>query len=270
MPAGAGISGNVIDAGRNSHADQPDTCGTLPDILSQRGPAIAIPDIGLCSVDGITPLATSIQEQTTAESLVPYSTSNVQNESVVAWQLGPCSGDSSDFLRSRGASSRDGQTQLFSAGTEPLHRRHVATSSAVAVHKTPTTSNQGKNLTCDRPDCNKTFARQWELKRHHESKHSAVKQYVCPVVGCNALRGGGVPAFSRPDKLTSHIKSVHVGTDATAACPAGTCADLPMDLDILGAHIQLYHPNRKQEGETGRLLCAVFNATRAASKAESA
>jgi hypothetical protein len=70
-----------------------------------------------------------------------------------------------------------------------------------------------------------------------------------------------VPAFARPDKLTAHIRAAHQGKGARAVCPAATCADTPLELDLLGVHVKLQHLTSRHEGVIGGMLRAVANAT---------
>ena len=117
-----------------------------------------------------------------------------------------------------------------------------------------------KNLTYDYVSCDyrKTFLRKWELQRHVAAKHTTGKPFWCPVVGCNKDREA--PAFARPDKLTAHMRAVHRNKDAQAICPAATCPDTPLKLDILGVHIKLHHLGSKPRGVIGGMFGAMMNA----------
>ena len=107
--------------------------------------------------------------------------------------------------------------------------------------KKPVERGSGENLTCDHDGCSYkgAFPRQWKLQRHIASKHTTEKPYWCPVVGC--VKGNGAPAFARPDKLTAHVRAVHYGTDVKAICPANTCTDKALTLDLLGVHVKSEH-----------------------------
>ena len=72
---------------------------------------------------------------------------------------------------------------------------------------------------CPHEDCKssiKTFPRKFELDRHCAQKHSSIRAYTCPVVGC--LRGPHPANFARLDKLTDHIRSCH-SDQPRLACP---------------------------------------------------
>ena len=118
----------------------------------------------------------------------------------------------------------------------------------------------GASLKCGHADCNYkgTFPRQWELQRHVAAKHEKVKPFWCPVSGC--VKGSRPPAFTRPDKLTAHIRAVHQGKGARAVCPAATCGGTPLELDLLGVHVQLQHLTTRHDGVIGGMLRAVANA----------
>lgn len=120
----------------------------------------------------------------------------------------------------------------------------------------------GAGLRCNHSGCKYEgdFPRQWELQRHIVSKHMSEKPFWCPIVGC--IKGRVAPAFARPDKLTQHVRAVHHRGDARAVCPSGGCADMPLELDILGVHIKLQHlsSKNKPEGVSGKFLRAMINA----------
>lgn len=60
-------------------------------------------------------------------------------------------------------------------------------------------------LSCDHKG---TFPRQYELRRHIDSRHSVDKPYRCLARGCLG-KGNAATAFQRSDKLTSHIMTMH-------------------------------------------------------------
>lgn len=118
----------------------------------------------------------------------------------------------------------------------------------------------GKTLTCDHAGCSYagTFRRPWELQRHVAAKHSTERPFWCPVIGC--IKGRGAPAFARPDKLTTHMRTVHRNKNVQAICPAATCPDTALELDVLGVHIKLQHLGSKPGGVMGGMFRAVTNA----------
>jgi hypothetical protein len=139
-------------------------------------------------------------------------------------------------------------------------RGRVQVSVAPQSASGPTDPANEKNLTCDHAGCDyhRTFRRQWELQRHVAAKHTTEKPYWCPVIGC--IKGRGAPAFARPDKLTAHMRAVHRNKDAQAICPAATCPDTALKLDVLGVHIELQHLWSKPGGVIGGMFRAVKNA----------
>jgi hypothetical protein len=118
----------------------------------------------------------------------------------------------------------------------------------------------GVDLKCEFAGCTYegTFVRQWELQRHVSAKHTKDKPFWCPVVGC--LKGRRAPAFARADKLTAHIRAVHCNREARAVCPASSCGDRAVELDLLGVHVRLQHLTKKHGGVVGGLLRAIANA----------
>lgn len=94
------------------------------------------------------------------------------------------------------------------------------------------------------------------------SKHTSEKPFWCLVVGC--IKGRSAPAFARPDKLTQHMRAVHHRGGARAVCPSDSCADVPLELDMLGVHIKLQHltskDKHKHDGVTGQYVRAIMNA----------
>jgi hypothetical protein len=118
----------------------------------------------------------------------------------------------------------------------------------------------GKSLTCDHAGCSYvgTFRRQYELQRHIAAKHTKEKPFWCPVIGC--IKGKGAPAFARPDKLTTHMRTVHRDKNVQAICPAATCPDTALEVDVLGVHIKLQHLRYKPGGVMGGMFRAVMNA----------
>jgi len=93
-----------------------------------------------------------------------------------------------------------------------------------------------KQLRCEHGDCLKTFSRQYELKRHVQTKHGGQKPFACIFPGC--LKGSTPPAFARPDKLTSHIRNSR-GRDVEKLlqCPHAGCVAARMPLGVLTIHI---------------------------------
>jgi hypothetical protein len=118
------------------------------------------------------------------------------------------------------------------------------------------------SLTCPNLGCTYegTFRGQWELRRHVDVAHTPKRPFLCPIVECK--KHGRTPAFARPDKLTAHIQAVHHGKGAKALCPAPTCAQRPLELDLLGFHIKLQHLQVRQHGVLGKMFCAITNAAR--------
>jgi hypothetical protein len=114
---------------------------------------------------------------------------------------------------------------------------------------------KSRQLKCEFEGCTHkgTFQREWELTRHIETKHIVgTGSFVCRAEGCFNKQ---MPwTFTRPDKLTSHIKTVHNRDTVFTACPISDCNFGQRTLETLGVHIQRAHKNR-QEGR------AVLNAS---------
>lgn len=113
------------------------------------------------------------------------------------------------------------------------------------TRSTPCTSKPRKSrqIRCDVKGCTLegTFSRQWELRRHIQTKHSgeSAVSFVCRAEGCFNKQ---LPwAFTRPDKLTSHIKANHSRDSVFTSCPVKGCYYEKNTLEILGVHLQRFH-----------------------------
>jgi hypothetical protein len=71
---------------------------------------------------------------------------------------------------------------------------------------------------CLHPGCaRKSFGRQAELKRHHETIHATQKPaYWCRVPSCERSRARGGYPFTRRDKLNDHVRAMHAQANLTA------------------------------------------------------
>lgn len=125
-------------------------------------------------------------------------------------------------------------------------------------------SEDNKSLKCNYTGCSYqgTFRRLWELKGHIAAKHTKVKAFWCPVIGCTKA-GSRISAFVRPDKLTDHLRAAHHDKSALAVCPAPNCAHVPLEADLLSVHIKLQHTDNKQQGVVAQMLRAISNAVSA-------
>jgi hypothetical protein len=56
------------------------------------------------------------------------------------------------------------------------------------------------------------------------------------------------------------MRAVHHSKNAQAICPAATCPNTPLKLDILGVHVKLQHLGSKPGGVMGGMFRAVINA----------
>lgn len=115
-------------------------------------------------------------------------------------------------------------------------------------------------LECYFPGCNHEghFARKYELRRHMNSKHGGVHSFTCGAVGC-FKRGNTRWKFPRLDKLTDHIRAMHLPNTPFAGCPVHDCRFGPHYLDVLSAHIQRAHPRCQLEA---RAIVTATNAKR--------
>jgi hypothetical protein len=111
-------------------------------------------------------------------------------------------------------------------------------------------------LKCDFEGCTHqgTFPRKWELARHIGTKHSVGSaSFVCRAEGCFDKQ---LPrTFTRPDKLTSHIKAVHTRDTVFTSCPVDRCDFGRCTLETLGVHLARAHNQFIHEGSE------VLNAT---------
>ena len=105
-------------------------------------------------------------------------------------------------------------------------------------------------LKCDFEGCTHrgTFSREWERQRHIRSKHPRADagSFVCRAEGCFDKQ---LPrAFTRPDKLTSHIKAVHTRDTVFTSCPVDPCDFGRCTLETLGVHLARAHGQFYQRG----------------------
>ena len=116
---------------------------------------------------------------------------------------------------------------------------------------TPCTRKHKKSLQlkCDFEGCTHqgTFPRKWELARHIATKHSVGSgSFVCRAEGCFDKQ---LPrAFTRSDKLTSHIKAVHTRDTVFTSCPVDRCNFGRCTLETLGVHLARAHGQFYQRG----------------------
>jgi hypothetical protein len=124
-------------------------------------------------------------------------------------------------------------------------------------------SQGARGITCQETGCSYkgTFRGPWELKRHTADKHSRTTMLSCPVTGC--IKGSQASTFVRFDKLTDHIRAAHYSKGARAVCPAPDCAKVPLEIKLLGMHVRLYHPDKRQGGVVAKTLRAIANAASA-------
>ena len=106
-------------------------------------------------------------------------------------------------------------------------------------------------LECDFPGCEHKgpFARKFELRRHVKSKHGGARAYTCGAQGC-FKSGTTRRTFSRLDKLTDHIRTVHAHDTLFSGCPVDNCSLGPQTLDILGVHVRRAHPRCEAEARS--------------------
>jgi hypothetical protein len=130
----------------------------------------------------------------------------------------------------------------------PVSGTGSTTCSPLAKPDPPSTSrtrrpNKSRHLKCDLEGCahRGTFSREWELQRHIQSKHPRADagSFVCRAEGCFNKQ---LPwTFTRPDKLTSHIKAVHTRDTVFTACPVSRCNFGRCTLETLGVHLVRGH-----------------------------
>lgn len=106
-------------------------------------------------------------------------------------------------------------------------------------------------LECDVPGCDHRgpFARKFELRRHVRSKHGGSRAYTCGARGC-FKRGTTRRTFSRLDKLTDHIRTVHAHDTLFSGCPVDNCSFGPQTLGVLGVHVRRAHPRCEAEARS--------------------
>jgi hypothetical protein len=77
---------------------------------------------------------------------------------------------------------------------------------------------QHGKVSCDWLECEKTFTRKSDLRRHCDTVHRRTEQFWCLVTGCT--RSKDFPGQSRPfprnDKFDSQVRNVHHATGFTA------------------------------------------------------
>lgn len=76
-----------------------------------------------------------------------------------------------------------------------------------------------KPLLCSVANCSQKtpFGRRSDLRRHHQSAHSAEREFVCSIISCNAH----IKEFARKDHLMKHMRERH----DRYFCPLNHCFD---------------------------------------------
>ncbi|KAF7957275.1 hypothetical protein EAE96_002862 [Botrytis aclada] len=90
-------------------------------------------------------------------------------------------------------------------------------------------------LSCDHPGCNKTFPRNYELKRHTKNIHTQKFQVFCHVYGCHRT----TKPFKRADKFNEHFRK-H-SSSRSYRCLIETCQSAPFDIPGLSDHLTKGH-----------------------------
>lgn len=119
---------------------------------------------------------------------------------------------------------------------------HLVAPMTVAKSEPVSVSDSKPRTPCLVNNCDQTFSRRSDLARHVSSRHEQVLPYACPANGC--FKGQSPTRFARADKLTDHIRAVHLHHDATFRCPLTACGyQQPMFMPEVLAHFALADAN---------------------------
>jgi hypothetical protein len=114
------------------------------------------------------------------------------------------------------------------------------------------------SLSCSEPKCSYygSFKTTWELRRHRLNQHPSSQQTLqCCAIGCSISSQHA--KFTRPDKLTSHIRALH-RSRSLFWCPHQDCGKKSLKGLEMFVHIQSH--GSFCNPESGPLLKAVANA----------
>jgi hypothetical protein len=114
------------------------------------------------------------------------------------------------------------------------------------------------SLRCSEPKCSYSgsFKTSWELRRHTLNQHPSSRQTLqCCAIGCSIASQHA--KFTRPDKLTSHIRALHRNR-SLFWCPHQDCGQRSLKGLDMFVHIQSH--GSFCDPESGPLLKAVANA----------
>lgn len=139
----------------------------------------------------------------------------------------------------------------FPHDSDARRRSYVALTSEVSITMAQPANIAGRSnssnaailndgqFVCPYPNCarGEPFQRKTDLDRHIAAKHTKNKSYICPARGCFSKQNR--TAFSRPDKLTAHMRTQH--HDHTIVdCPFQKCSQ-NTNLCLLPLHCAKVH-----------------------------
>lgn len=96
-------------------------------------------------------------------------------------------------------------------------------------------ASEAKSVTCQYPDCGKTFSRTGNLNKHIRSSHEGLK-FECEIEGCDK-------SYTEKTSLERHVSSAH--DEIRHACPHSGCTKVYSDRPNLLTHIRSVHKGVK-------------------------
>jgi len=92
---------------------------------------------------------------------------------------------------------------------------------------------QCEKISCDWPECTRSFRRQSDLVRHRDTIHQKKKKFWCTAPGCNRSEsyGGLKRPFPRKDKLNEHVRNIHKATARPNGASTFPVASIPIVVD---------------------------------------
>jgi len=151
---------------------------------------------------------------------------------------GSCGGATGPFSLKRSTPPSSPSTQSTPAQSTPDEAAPAAPAAPAPVHKRQRFAVLAcTRLTDDGAVCGKLFPDSWKLLQHTKAVHDKVKDFPCPVKGCDF-------AASQQARLKQHVQTVHEKRK-DFPCPVKGCDFAASQKAHLKRHVQTVHEKRK-------------------------
>lgn len=139
---------------------------------------------------------------------------------------------------------------------DPNCEKKFATQQSLDRHHTAKHSNEEKTFKCNKDNCKKAFFEQWELNNHVKQAHTAKsteKKFKCKEANCEK-------AYTTAQALSKHKMTTHSKREKVFKCSEKNCKKAFAQRCLLNNHVKQYHSIYKctEEGckyETKTIEC---------------